>query len=194
MKWMSVVLGLLMAATLPVHAESEPLDALVAKCGMCHGADGNSPTSNIPSIAGITKEFFRYVMDGYKKSGRESEVMKMFAHSVDAEGVEKLADYYSKQTFKPVKQSFDAQLAAKGKDLHMRYCEKCHENGGKISDNNYGILAGQWGDYLRQAIQDYLDEKRRTNPPMMLVKLKKLQEAAGKEGIEQLVNYYASQQ
>ncbi len=84
-------------------------------------------------------------------------------------------------------------MAEKGKKLHNKYCEKCHEDAGRITENNYGFLAGQWVPYLRQAIQDYLDGKRRV-APMMITKLEKLEEEAGKEGIDQILHYYASLQ
>jgi len=180
----------LLAVSPSLYADAVPEP--VAQCKMCHGEDGNSPTSNIPSIAGITKDYFRHVMDAYKNNGRPSEIMKRFVHSLDDNTINQLADFYSRQTFKPSAQTFDQALAQKGKQLHQRYCEKCHENGGRISENNFGILAGQWMDYLRMALQAYQDKTRRVNP-MMLTKLQKLQDEAGKDGVEQLLNFYASQ-
>jgi len=173
----------------PLFADTLPES--LSQCRMCHGEDGNSPTSNIPSIAGITKDYFRHVMDAYKNNGRPSEIMKRFVHNLDNASIEQLADFFAKQTFKPTAQAFDKTLAQKGQRLHQQYCEKCHENGGRISENNFGILAGQWTDYLRMAIQAYLDKTRSVNP-MMLTKLKKMQEETGKDGIEHLLNYYAS--
>jgi sulfide dehydrogenase cytochrome subunit len=178
-------------SALTVHAE--PIDKTIEKCGMCHGTDGNSPNSTIPSIAAITPEYFIHTMDAYKNNGRQSDMMKNFVHSLSKDDIDKLATYYAKQTFKPRKQEFDPAKAEQGKKLHYKYCEKCHENGGRITENNYGILAGQWVPYLRQAIKDYLDKKRRVNP-MMITKLEKLKKAAGDEGVEQLLHYYASEQ
>lgn len=176
-----------------ITAHAEPIDQIIEKCSMCHGADGNSSNPTIPSIAGITPEYFSHTMDAYKNNGRQSEMMKNFVHSLSKDDINKLATYFSKQTFKPRKQEFDPAKAEQGKKLHNKYCAKCHENGGRITENNYGILAGQWVPYLRQAIQDYLDKKRRVNP-MMITKLEKLKKAAGDDGIEQLLNYYASEQ
>ncbi|MGD8567481.1 MAG: c-type cytochrome [Gammaproteobacteria bacterium] len=180
-----------MISAFSVHAD--PIDKTIEKCGMCHGTDGNSPNSTIPSIAGITREYFTHTMDAYKNNGRQSDMMKNFVHSLSKDDIDKLAAYYAKQTFKPRKQEFDPAKAKQGEKLHNQYCEKCHENGGRITQNNYGILAGQWVPYLRQAIQDYLDKKRRVNP-MMITKLEKLKKAAGDEGIDQLLHYYASEQ
>ncbi|MGD8571837.1 MAG: c-type cytochrome [Gammaproteobacteria bacterium] len=186
--------GFCSSAMLPTHAASaEPIEKVIEKCNMCHGKNGNSPSSTIPSIAGMTEEYFMHTMDAYKNNGRQSDMMKSFVHSLSKEELEKLADYYAKQTFIPREQEFDPAMAKKGEKLHNKYCEKCHEQAGRITENNYGFLAGQWAPYLRQAIQDYLDDKRRV-PPMMITKLKKLKEEAGEEGIDQILHYYASLQ
>lgn len=174
-------------------ASSDPLDELIKQCGMCHGADGNSVAPVNPSIAGMTKAYFKHTFDAYKKDGRKSEMMKMFVHSLSDEQTEGLAAFYEKQTFIPRDQKFDENKAKKGKALHDEYCEKCHEDAGRITENNYGFLAGQWTPYLKKVIQDYLDKKRNA-PPMMITKLKKMEENHGKESIDLLMHYYASLQ
>jgi len=186
----SVIFALLITA-IPVSVTAEDIEAVKKKCGMCHGSDGNSPNSSIPSIAGITEEFFAHTMDAYQNNGRPSDLMKPYVHNLSAEDISALAKFYSKQTFKPVKQKFDPEKAKRGEVLHNKYCEKCHENAGRITENNYGYLAGQWTPYLRQAIQDYLDKKRHV-APMMVTKIEKLKEEAGNEGIDDVLNYYAS--
>ncbi len=185
------VLVTLLASSLPLSVSAEDLEAIKSKCGMCHGADGNSPNSSIPSIAGMTKEFFTHTLDAYQNNGRPSDLMKPYVHNLSVEEIDKLAEFYANQTFKPVKQEFDPARVKRGEALHNKYCEKCHENAGRITENNYGFLAGQWMPYLRQAIQDYLDKKRRV-APMMVTKIEKLKEEAGKEGIEDVLHYYAS--
>lgn len=182
----------LFVAALPVSTSiADDLEKLIQQCGMCHGQDGNSPSSTIPSLAGITMEYFKHTLDAYKNDGRKSELMKNFVHTLNEHQINEIGIYFNKQTFKPREQQFDPAKAKKGEALHNKYCEKCHENKGRITENNYGVLAGQWMPYLAQAIKDYLDEKRRA-PPMMITKLKALKQEAGEEGIEQLVNFYAS--
>lgn len=175
----------------PVY--SDALEEMIKQCGMCHGADGNSMAPVNPSIAGMTKEYFKHTLDAYKNSGRQSDMMKMFAHTLSNEQIDGLAEFYEKKTFKPREQKYDTNKATKGKVLHDKYCEKCHENAGRITDNNYGFLAGQWTPYLKKVIQDYLDKKRNA-PPMMITKIKKMEEIHGKESIDLLMHYYASLQ
>lgn len=174
-------------------ASSDSLEELIKQCAMCHGADGNSKAPVNPSIAGMTKEYFKHTFDAYKNDGRKSDMMKMFVHSLSDEQTEGLAEFYEKQTFKPRVQEFDINKAKQGKELHDKYCEKCHEGAGSITENNYGFLAGQWTPYLKKVIQDYLDEKRNA-PPMMNIKLRKMKENHGKDSIDILMHYYASLQ
>jgi len=158
---------------------------------MCHGVDGNSMTASTPSIAGMTKEYFEHTLDAYKNDGRQSDMMKMFVHTLTKDQIAGLANYYQGQTYKPREQKYDAVKAQKGKELHDKYCEKCHEEAGRITENNYGFLAGQWTPYLKKVIQDYLDKKRNA-PPMMITKLKKMKKNHGEESIDLLMHYYAS--
>ena len=175
--------------------ESKPtLEDTIKRCGMCHGMDGNSFIKTMPSIAGMTREYFIHSLDAYKNQSRTSEPSKMMAnytHSLTDEDVKQLAEYYAKQKYIPRNQEFDATKAEKGKMLHDKYCEKCHEDAGRITENNYGILAGQWIPYLVQSLKDYLDKKRPV-APMMITKMKKMQAEHGKESFEQLAHYYAS--
>lgn len=172
-------------------AKSDQLEELIKQCGTCHGLDGNSMMSMNPSIAGMTKEYFLHTIDAYKNDGRHSDMMKMFVHSLNEEQAIALAEYYAKQTFIPRDQKFDSQKADKGKKLHYQYCEKCHEQAGKITENNYGFLAGQWTPYMKKILQDYLDKKRNA-PPMMIIKLENMIKDHGQESIDLLMHYYAS--
>jgi sulfide dehydrogenase cytochrome subunit len=173
----------------PVFAQD--LEALVKQCAMCHGQDGNSKSSTIPSFGGSSEKYFKYAIDAYKNGGRKSDMMKRFVDNLSADDVDKLAEHYSQQTFKPAEQEFDPQLAQKGQELHNTYCAKCHDNNGRVDPHNYGVLAGQWMPYLKLSIKEYLEGTRRVNP-MMVKKLKRVQNEVGEEGFEQLVNFYAS--
>ena len=104
-------------------AYSETLEETIKQCGMCHGADGNSMAPVNPSISGMTKEYFKHTLDAYKNSGRQSDMMKMFAHTLTSEQIDGLAEFYEKQTFKPREQKYDANKAKQGKVLHDKFCE-----------------------------------------------------------------------
>ncbi|MDH5324462.1 MAG: c-type cytochrome [Gammaproteobacteria bacterium] len=168
-------------------------DPPASQCAMCHGVDGNSPSASAPSIAGITPYYFKYTMDAYKNGGRNSDIMKMFAGQLSAADIEQLALFYSGQKPLARQQAMDSNKAAQGQGLHQRYCEKCHSNNGGVSIDGYGVLAGQWTDYLRLTLQEYLAGKRRTNA-MMLTKLRKMQRLEGEGALERLIQFYAGAQ
>ena len=43
-----------------------------------------------------------------------------------------MAGYFAEKPYVAADQTFDEKLAAKGKKLHDKFCEKCHSDGGKI--------------------------------------------------------------
>lgn len=185
-------IALLLSATCMASTDiPEDIAATVKQCAMCHGMDGNSTINTIPSFAGINVNYFKFVMAAYQNGNRQSEVMKTFADQLTAEQIEKLAEYYSRQTFIFNDQPYDKNLATQGKALHQQYCRKCHGDEGTVDPYYFGILGGQWAPYLRKAIKLYRDGARQTNP-IMLKKFKHVQEQAGEDGFEQLINYYAS--
>jgi cytochrome c553 len=71
-------------------------------------------------------------------------------------------------------------------------CEKCHEDGGRLGEDDAGILAGQWTPYLRWSMDDYISDKREMTKKMRK-KVTKLLEEHGDAGVEQLLHFYASQ-
>jgi sulfide dehydrogenase cytochrome subunit len=196
-KYIHVILPLAVLSVLPAQvtytqtAGPETIDKLTSQCAGCHGTGGNSTIKTIPSIAGISENYFKYVMQEYKNGSRKSAVMNNFAVELSEEDIDRLATYYARQTFKSRNQAFDKDLAKKGKAIHEKYCAKCHDNIRSPDQYSYGILAGQWIPYLRQAIKEYLNGTRKTNP-MMKIKLNRVKTEIGDKGFEQLVNFYAS--
>ena len=88
--------------------------------------------------------------------------------------------------------SFDEGKAKKGYVLHDKFCEKCHEDGGRSAEDDAGILAGQWTPYLQFTLNDILSGERQM-PKKMAKRVEALQERVGDEGFDFLVNYWASQ-
>ena len=79
--------------------------------------------------------------------------------------------------------------AAKGQKKAAEVCAACHgPDGGKPSTPDQPILAGQYYDYLVQALSDY-KIGRRTNPIM-----KGFASGLSKQDIQDLAAWFASQQ
>ena len=175
----------------------------IQDCMDCHGQDGVSTESDMPSIGGFSAQYIIDSMIAYLDGDRpatESKYrggdtsraptdMAKIAQQLDEDTTEEIAEYFAEKAFVPRKQAFDAEKAAAGAKLHKRGCEKCHEDGGSSPDDDAGILAGQWMPYLRQSFAEYASGERGM-PKKMIPKMEKLSEA----DIEALIHYYGSLQ
>ena len=165
---------------------------LANTCAGCHGTNGSSVGPASPTIAGISPDYFIETMEAYQSGERPSTIMGRIAKGYSEKEIELMADHFSKQPFVRQSQDYDAKAAKLGKRLHKKYCEKCHEDGGRSSEDDAGILAGQWQTYLRFNLQDFTSGKRPMEKKMKK-RMDKLDKAHGQAGIDALVHFYASQ-
>lgn len=178
------------------------LEALKAECSACHGPLGVSAHADVPTIAGQKPKFIAKTLRGFQlwdrpcvknvyhtgpKQGTTTDMCQIAA-GLDNEDINALAAWYGKQTFVPADQPFDPALAAAGEALHAEHCETCHEQGGRAADRG-PRLAGQWTEYLASTIK-FVPTGEHLVPPMMERRVADF----SKQEIEQLLNYYASQQ
>nr|BAF34117.1 flavocytochrome [Hydrogenophilus thermoluteolus] len=185
--------ALAFALTPQAHAvEVDYAQVLANTCAGCHGPDGASRGPAAPTIAGMKPEIFIEAMQDYREDKRPGTIMPRIAKGYTDEQIKLMAEYFAKQPFLRFAQPHDAQLAAKGAKLHDRYCEKCHEDGGKASAVA-GVLAGQWMPYLHYQLEDYLAEKREYKEKNMKKRLTELVEKEGQQGLEAVLHFYASQ-
>ncbi len=185
---------------------------LTNTCVACHGNQGNSVGPAIPSLAGLSPNYFLAAMLAYKYDDedelesvidadedfvdvevfpRYSTIMSRIAKGYSEDELKTMAHYFSSQTPERPDQSFSEDQASAGKKLHKKYCEKCHENEGRSAEDDTGVLAGQWRPYFLYTMHDYVNGHR-SMPKKMKKKLEEIQADVGHEGIEQLADYYAS--
>ncbi len=176
----------------------------IEDCDDCHGKDGVSTESDVPTIAGISAFILEEYMFEYRDEGRicrESKYrsgdtekpptdMCVVAKELSEDEIPEIAEYYAGKTFVPAKQEFDAAKAEVGAGIHRRECEKCHTDGGAYADDDASILAGQWMPYLEQVFADYASGDRKMLDKKMAEKTDPLDAAS----IEALIHYYASLQ
>ena len=184
-------------------AEADVMDD-VDECDSCHGKDGVSTESDVPTIAGISAFILEEYMYAYQEEARpcrESEHrsgdtnrpptdMCAEAKELSEEEIPAIAEYYAGKEFVAAKQPFDAAKAEAGASIHRRDCEKCHSDGGSYADDDASLLAGQWMPYLEQAFADYASGERGMLDDNMQEKMDALDAAA----VEALLHYYASLQ
>jgi cytochrome subunit of sulfide dehydrogenase len=193
----SIVKGLLAAGCLvaanAAFAVTPSASMLGNTCSGCHGPNGSSQGPATPNLAGISEAYMIDTMKGYKEGDRFSTIMGRIAKGYTDEEIELMAKHFAGLKLNPIAQKHDAGLAKKGKKLHEKYCEKCHEDGGSSQEDDSGILASQMTPYLRNTFADYKNGDRPITEKKMKKKMKQLQDKEGDAGVEALINYYASQ-
>jgi len=196
MKLNKKVLTLMVLGGLSVSGSSwaGPSALMLSNTGAgCHGTDGSSVGPATPFIAGISKEYFIETMESYQDpEGRPATIMGRIAKGYTKEEIALMADYFSTQKMNRLTQEFDPKLAKQGEKLHKKYCEKCHEDGGRSAEDDAGILAGQWHEYLTFTMDDFRSGHREMTKKMGK-KVKKLDKKEGDKGFTALMHYYASQ-
>ena len=163
-------------------------------CAGCHGTDGVSVGPASPTLAGMAEDTFTDAMETFKSGERPSTIMERIAKGYSEEDVALMAKFFAAQTYQKAQgQEFDPKKAKRGKKLHKKHCEKCHEEGGTMDVDGSGILAGRWKTYLEYSLEDYNDGSREATKKMAK-KLEKVRKTEGQPGFDALIHYYISQQ
>ena len=184
-------------------SSAQDLAAVVDNCNGCHGDDGVSQWSDVPTIAGVPEYvhadalyFFRdeerpCSETEYKQgdTSRPATTMCAVVADLSDEMLDELAAYYFELPFVAAQQEFDAGLAAAGKAVHDEACDKCHSDGGANPDDEAGIIAGQWMGYLEATFAEYASGARSQDK-----KMKEKMDALSDVYTIALIHYYASQQ
>jgi len=138
------------------------LEAAVENCNGCHGDNGVSQWTDVPTIAGVPefvhadalyifRDEARPCTESKYRQGdtsRAATTMCAVAADLSDEMIDEIAAHYAALPFVAAKQEFDAGLAAAGKAVHEAECDRCHSEGGSNPEDEAGILAGQWMGYL----------------------------------------------
>ena len=202
MKVSKYLFSMLMVASFSAASASD-LNAIMENCNGCHGDNGVSQWTDMPTIAGIDafghadalfmfRDEDRPCQESAYRQGdtsRAATTMCAAVADLSDEDIEALGDAYSELPFVPAVQDFDAALAASGAAVHEQHCDKCHSDGGSNVDDEASILAGQWMGYLEYSFADYLSGDRPQDK-----KMKEKMEALSAEDVTALIHYYASQQ
>jgi len=195
-----LIAGLAIGASFGASAADAPKlkmgassDMLANTCAGCHGTDGASSGPAIPTIAGLSNDYFVDMMKGYADGTIPATIMDRIAKGYSEEEINLLAKYFIARPFVKAKQDFDPKLVKKGGKLHDKYCEKCHAEGGQSAEDDAGVMAGQWTPYLIYQFEDF-NAGHREAPKKMNKKMKQMMSKEGDAAIDALISYYASQQ
>jgi cytochrome c553 len=142
----------------PVFLPYENGKALASACTKCHGADGNTTTPGVPSIAGQQLRYFVVAIQEYLNGVRKTDPMHSLLRRLSKLDMESLALYFASQTpAQRVAPSFGDPVA--GEPLTAA-CGGCHGPHGVSTDAATPNLAGQDARYLVNAIKAYPKTRR----------------------------------
>ncbi len=155
-------LGLAAAVFLSGAACSEPVSLAdrITQCGGCHGADGNSPLPNIPSLAGQPAFFVLNQLFLMREGVRRVEAMAPFVKDLKDGDLDALSAYFSKLPPRTSNEPTDPALIKRGQDIvSQKKCVSCHKPN-LSGDQQVPRIAKQRVDYLTKALKEFRDGKR----------------------------------
>lgn len=151
-------------------------------CAICHGADGNTNTSDTPTLAGQDARYFIKAMQAYREGKRDHDSMFEAVERLSDNEIADLAGFYATQ--EPVRR--DVRIPFTSAEWIER-CERCHGINGNSTDPRFPMLAGQNKDYLRKAMRAYSAGERSTTT------MHAMSAPLSDSDIERIVSYYAAQ-
>lgn len=191
----------LMLSLTPKLAFASELAGMTAMCDACHGTNGISEWSDMPTIAGISAFVHTDALLAYRDRVRPcaqskyrqgntdqtpTDMCAIAANLSDAQ-IDALGAHYAALPFVAASQDSDTALVDRGRDLHQQRCQLCHSDNGANPDDDASILKGQWMGYMRQTFAEYAAGTREQPGSM-----KKLLDPLTKPDIEALLHFYAS--
>lgn len=149
------------------NGSAEAGQAKAVTCAACHGADGNSPNPEWPSLAGQHASYIEKSLRDYKAGSRSDVLMTSQAQLLSDQDISDLAAWYSSQKVTP--KAADASLIATGERLYRggskengtAACIACH---GPTGQGNmpaaWPAIAGQHATYTAKQLRAYRGKER----------------------------------
>ncbi|HEY5896452.1 MAG TPA: c-type cytochrome [Burkholderiales bacterium] len=122
-------------------------------CAKCHGEDGNSRTSGVPTLAGQQPHYMVIAIQEYLQKERMKAPMHDLLPGLKKRDLESIAIYFASQT--PVLRGAPAAGNAMAGEALTGVCGGCHGSHGISVDSATPKLAGQDPKYLVEAIKSY---------------------------------------
>lgn len=142
-----------------------------ALCQGCHGEDGNSPSTEIPKLAGQYATYIQKQIRDFQSGFRKDPVMSEMAATLpNNQDMLDISAYFASQ--QPMKAG-EPVINQAGQDRFMKDgngCVTCHELGGKGAGAGSPLaplIGGQHKDYLVKQLKAFKNGERREVKGMM---------------------------
>ena len=126
---------------------------VAAVCDRCHGVGGNSPTPDVPNLAGQNTVYVLEQARQFADGERQNEFMQRMIRVMTSDEKVGFSLFYGNQKVKPAPAQ-NAALMARGQVLYAKDCESCHEDHGR-GDEHLARVAGQQPVYMTVALKRY---------------------------------------
>ncbi len=158
--------------------------AAAEACTRCHGADGNSQTNGIPSLAGQQPRYFVTAIQEYLMGARDIAPMHALVRDMKRVDLEDVALYFASQV--PSERAAPPfGNPAAGEPL-TAVCGGCHGARGVSDDSATPRLAAQDAQYLVRAIGSYRTSRKN-------VGMQRAVAALSDKDIENIAAFYSVQ-
>jgi cytochrome c553 len=141
-----------------------------ATCAACHGADGNSPAAEWPSLAGQHARYIAQQLRAFQTGERDEVTMTPFAVGLSEQDIADIAAFYEAQT--PVPRGADPELVSLGERIYrggiaergVAACIACHGPSGQGNPlTPYPVISGQHATYAFNTLRQYAAGERRSD-------------------------------
>ena len=149
-------------AAAPAHADPAHGKAISYTCLGCHGIDDYKnayPMYSVPKLEGQNPEYLAAALHGYRDGDRSHLTMHSQASTLSDRDIDDIAAYFAGKPLAPTGKAQGSVPQA------ATLCVSCHGQDGVAIAPMYPSLAGQHGDYLVRAIEEYRKGGRK-NPIM----------------------------
>jgi len=160
---------------------------IAGPCLSCHGEDGNSKQSGIPSLAGLSPDYLEIALKAYFNKTRQDTTMQTFSRTIAKSETRQLSAYLSTLTRnKPI--ATVSGNKKRGEKYSQKICTGCHGKNGNSLNPKIPSLTGQNAAYLVKAMQSYRNGTRKN--AMMKTALKDVPH----QSFADIAAFYAAQQ
>ncbi|HSQ13184.1 MAG TPA: hypothetical protein VLM90_09200 [Candidatus Deferrimicrobium sp.] len=155
-----VATALFLSSALP--ANSATFDERLAVCLACHGANGESAVSEVPSLGGQPVFYLTVQLLMFRDKLRVVEPMNQMMQGLTNDDLRNMAASLAKlPPPDPAGGSIDPARMTRARALIEQHrCNFCHQ-GNYSGEQNVPRLAGQREDYLAKAMRKYKNNTRR---------------------------------
>lgn len=168
---------------------------LANNCVGCHGNNGVSSQSGIPSLAGQLVTYIYKQLVDYQNGSRSNLMMTPVTQSLNQQDIINLATWYAslppariqiRTGDQALEHSEDLVYKGDGKRI-LPPCSVCHGTNGQGEKMDIPALAGQQPEYLRKTLMDYKQGKRQND---VYSRMWLIASQLSEKEIEELGRYY----